>query len=93
VVAHHAGDPEADLSSIRGALRWDEFIAGQTGEDLTFEQVPFDHPAVVMFSSAPRAAQVLVQSGGGILLNQLKELVLHVDVTRDDTIFYVTTAS
>ena len=94
VVAHYAGDPDADLSSIRGALRWDEFIAGQTGEDLAFEQVPFDHPGVVMFSSGTTGKpKCLVQSGGGILINQLKELVLHADVKRDDTIFYVTTAS
>jgi acetoacetyl-CoA synthetase len=94
VVAHYAGDPDADLSSIRGAVRWDEFVAGQSGEDLSFEQVPFDHPAVVMFSSGTTGKpKCLVQSGGGILINQLKELVLHADVTRDDTIFYVTTAS
>jgi Acyl-coenzyme A synthetases/AMP-(fatty) acid ligases len=34
-----------------------------------------------------------VQSGGGILINQLKELALHADVRRDDVLFYVTTAS
>jgi acetoacetyl-CoA synthetase len=94
VVAHYAGDPDADLSSIRGALRWDEFVAGQTGEGLAFEQVAFDHPGVVMFSSGTTGKpKCLVQSGGGVLINQLKELVLHADLTRDDTIFYVTTAS
>ena len=47
-----------------------------------------------MFSSGTTGKpKCLVQSGGGILLNQLKELVLHADVQRDDTIFYVTTAS
>ena len=94
VVAHYAGDPTADLSSIRGAVRWDEFIADEAGGEVTFEQVPFDHPAVVMFSSGTTGKpKCLVQSGGGILINQLKELVLHADLTRDDTIFYVTTAS
>ncbi|MDJ0805046.1 MAG: acetoacetate--CoA ligase, partial [Desulfobacterales bacterium] len=33
----------------------------------------------------------MVQSAGGILLHQMKELVLHTDLTRDDTIFYFTT--
>lgn len=94
VVAHYAGDPAADLSSIRGALRWDEFIADQAGEELLFEQLPFDHPVVVMFSSGTTGKpKCLVQSGGGVLINQLKELVLHVDLTCDDTIFFVTTAS
>lgn len=94
VVTHYAGDPEADLSAIRGAVRFEEFIADQAGDGLVFEQVPFDHPAVVMFSSGTTGKpKCLVQSGGGILLNQRKELVLHTDLTRDDTIFYVTTAS
>ena len=94
VVAHYAGDPEADLSAIPGAVRWDEFVGGRDAEDLAFEQLPFDHPGVVMFSSGTTGKpKCLVQSGGGILINHLKELVLHADVTRDDTVFYVTTAS
>ncbi|MHB0979433.1 MAG: acetoacetate--CoA ligase [Thermoleophilia bacterium] len=94
VVAHYAGDPGAGLSAIRGAVSFDGFIADQPGGDLAFEQLPFDHPAVVMFSSGTTGKpKCLVQSGGGILLNQRKELVLHTDLRRDDTIFYVTTAS
>ena len=38
-------------------------------------------------------AQVPGAERGGMLLNQLKELILHADLTREDTIFYVTTAS
>lgn len=94
VVAHYAGEPGADLSAIRGAVFFEDFIADQAGGDLAFEQLPFDHPAVVMFSSGTTGRpKCLVQSGGGILLNQQKELVLHTDLRRDDTIFYVTTAS
>ena len=33
----------------------------------------------------------MVQSAGGVLLHQLKELMLHTDLKRDDTIFYFTT--
>jgi acetoacetyl-CoA synthetase len=106
VIAHYAGDPEADLTAIPGAVRWEVFAAGTSAADvstaaaaagapeLAFEQVPFSHPAVVMFSSGTTGKpKCLVQSGGGILINQLKELVLHADLRRDDTIFYVTTAS
>ncbi len=94
VVSHYAGDPGTDLSLIRGAVSWDDFLAAESGGDIAFEQLPFDHPAVVMFSSGTTGKpKCLVQSGGGILLNQRKELVLHADLGRDDTIFYVTTAS
>ncbi|MHB9149211.1 MAG: acetoacetate--CoA ligase [Thermoleophilia bacterium] len=94
VVAHYAGDPGADLSLIRGAVSFEDFIADEPGGDIAFEELPFDHPAVVMFSSGTTGRpKCLVQSGGGILLNQRKELVLHTDLRPDDTIFYVTTAS
>jgi len=97
VVVHYAGDPDPDgaaLSGLRGAVHFDDFIGSQPGGDIAFSQLPFDHPAVVMFSSGTTGRpKCLVQSGGGILLNQRKELVLHVDLRREDTIFYVTTAS
>lgn len=94
VVAHYAGEPGTDLSAIRGAVSFEDFIDDQPGGDIAFEQLPFDHPAVVMFSSGTTGKpKCLVQSGGGILLNHRKELVLHTDLRRDDTIFYVTTAS
>jgi acetoacetyl-CoA synthetase len=94
VVAHYAGDPRADLSHVRGAVSFDDFIADHPGGNIDFEQSPFDHPAVVMFSSGTTGKpKCLVQSGGGILLNQRKELVIHSDLGRDDTILYVTTAS
>src|SRR5660398_27504 len=92
VVAHYAGEPGTDLSAIRGAVSFEEFIADQPGGDIAFEQLPFDHPAVVMFSSGTTGKpKCLVQSGGGILLNHRKELVLHTDLRREDTILYVTT--
>ena len=94
VVAHHEGDPDAGLATIPGAVRWSECVVGHEGDELVFEQVPFDHPGVVMFSSGTTGKpKCLVQSGGGILLNHLKELVLHADVSPGDTVLYVTTAS
>ncbi len=93
VVAHYAGD-DADLSAIRDAVRWEEFLAPDDGTELVFEQLPFSHPGVVMFSSGTTGKpKCLVQSGAGVLLNQLKELTLNADLRREDTIFYVTTAS
>jgi len=35
----------------------------------------------------------MVQGAGGILINHLKELILHTDLRREDRIFYVTTCS
>ena len=56
-----------------------------------FEQVPFDHPVYIMFSSGTTGKpKCMVQSVGGILINQMKELILHADLKRDDTIIYMT---
>ncbi len=104
VVASYAGN-NVDLTAPAAAraaaglpapttLRWDDFLGEHDDAVLDFAQLPFDHPAVVMFSSGTTGKpKCLVQSGGGLMLNQLKELVLHADVTRDDILFYITTAS
>ena len=82
---------EFDLSAIPAAVHWGSFIAGGPA-NLDFTQLPFDHPLYIMYSSGTTGLpKCMVQSGGGVLLNQLKELVLHTDLKRSDTIFYYTT--
>ena len=45
-----------------------------------------------MYSSGTTGLpKCMVQSAGGVLLHQIKELLLHTDLKRDDTIFYFTT--
>lgn len=59
---------------------------------LTFTQVPFDHPLYIMFSSGTTGKpKCIVHSVGGTLLEHLKELQLHTDLTPRDRIFYQTT--
>jgi acetoacetyl-CoA synthetase len=67
-------------------------MAGTDTEEIDFVQVPFGHPLYIMYSSGTTGKpKCMVQSQGGILINQLKEHVLHCDLKRDDTIFYFTT--
>ncbi len=75
-----------------GAVKWDEF-AKETGE-IVFEQLPFSHPLYIMFSSGTTGKpKCMVQGAGGVLINHLKELVLHTDLKEDDTIMYLTSPS
>ncbi len=56
-----------------------------------FEQLPFDHPVYIMYSSGTTGLPKCMVQGPGVLLNHLKELVLHTDLRREDVIFYFTT--
>ena len=58
----------------------------------TWTRFPFDHPLYILYSSGTTGLpKCMVHGAGGTLLQHLKELVLHTDLTRDDRIFYFTT--
>ncbi|HJX32950.1 MAG TPA: acetoacetate--CoA ligase, partial [Solirubrobacterales bacterium] len=84
--------PDPDLSPLRDAMRWDELLAAGEGAELTFERVPFDHPLWVLYSSGTTGLpKAIVQGQGGILLEHLKKLHLHVDSHPGDRLFWFTT--
>jgi acetoacetyl-CoA synthetase len=81
-----------DIGKLPKAVLWPDFRAAEAGLSIAFEQLPFDHPLYIMYSSGTTGLpKCMVQSAGGILVHHLKELVLHTDLARDDTIFYFTT--
>ena len=93
VIASYVGD-KSDIKGIPNAIRYEDFLAEGNKLAFEFEQLPADHPVFIMFSSGTTGKpKCMVQSAGGILLNQLKELMLHTDVKREDKVFYITTCS
>jgi len=83
-----------DISQIPTAVHYDDFLSKDKDFDFRFEQLPFDHPLYIMFSSGTTGKpKCLVQGAGGVLINHLKELILHTDLKRSDRIFYITSCS
>jgi acetoacetyl-CoA synthetase len=94
IVVSYISDGKPDISSIPNAVHWDDFISKEKDPMLEFEQLPFDHPVYVMFSSGTTGKpKCMVQSAGGVLINHLKELILSTDLKRNDVINYITAPS
>jgi len=90
VVIPYTSD-QPDISSLPNAVMFDDFKNPDAAE-IEFEQMDFDDPLYIMYSSGTTGLpKCMVQSIGGVLLHQKKELVLHTDLKEDDTIFYFTT--
>ncbi len=85
-------DPEPNIGELPNAVMYGDFISSKPAPELEFAQLPFEHPLYIMYSSGTTGLpKCMVQSAGGVLVNHLKELVLHTDLKREDRIFYFTT--
>ncbi|MFW6284278.1 MAG: acetoacetate--CoA ligase [Desulfosalsimonas sp.] len=81
-----------DISGINNAVMYPDFRSSGPAPEMEFAQLPADHPLYIMYSSGTTGLpKCMVQGAAGILVNQLKEMVLHTDVGRGDTVFYFTT--
>jgi acetoacetyl-CoA synthetase len=84
-------DSEPNLSTLENA----ELLTSFSDDDATeieFARLPFDHPVYILYSSGTTGVPKCITHGaGGTLLQILKEHLLHVDVKRDDRLFYYTT--
>jgi len=83
---------EPALDGLRDATGWDAFLDEGRDAALAFEQVAFDDALWVLYSSGTTGLpKAIVHGHGGILLESLKQLNLHVDLQPDDRLFWFTT--
>lgn len=83
-----------DISKIPNSIAFNDFLSKEKDLVIDFEQLPFDHPGFIVFSSGTTGKpKCMVQGAGGVLINHMKELILHTDLRREDIIFYITSPS
>jgi acetoacetyl-CoA synthetase len=82
---------QPDISNIDKAVVFEDYLDSSATE-IDFEQLPFDHPLYIMYSSGTTGMpKCIVHGVGGSLLQHLKEHQLLVDMSREDVFFYFTT--
>ena len=74
---------------------WDDLVQDtvtDTDAELTFAQLPFDHPLYILYSSGTTGKpKCIVHGQGGTLIQHMKEHQLHLDLKPEDTLFFFTT--
>jgi acetoacetyl-CoA synthetase len=79
-------------AELKVGVSLEDFISSFPPADLRFEQVEFNHPLYILYSSGTTGVpKCIVHGAGGTLLQHLKEHVLHSDVKPGDRVFYFTT--
>jgi acetoacetyl-CoA synthetase len=79
-------------TDIAQAVSYSDFLVRKNTPELQFEQLPFDHPLYIMYSSGTTGVpKCIVHGAGGTLIQQLKEQQLHTNLQPQDVLFYFTT--
>src|SRR5712692_11483328 len=85
---------QSSEGQLVNSVRFYEFGSASKSGQIRFEQLPSDHPVLVMFTSGTTGKpKCMVQGAAGVLVNQLKETQLHADVKRTDCVTYIASPS
>ncbi len=93
-VVHVPGFDSQARPPADDALSWPDLLSHRPipASEFSFEQVPFGHPLWILFSSGTTGLpKAIMHSHGGVLLEQLKLQVLHMDLRPGERMFFFTT--
>ncbi|OGA24431.1 MAG: acetoacetate--CoA ligase [Betaproteobacteria bacterium RIFCSPLOWO2_02_FULL_67_19] len=92
VIPHLRAKP--DIAAIPKAVLLEQWLRRHTPAEIEYVQLPFDHPAYILFTSGTTGVpKCIVHSAGGALLSGLKMYKLQFDVRPGDRFFYYTTCN
>ena len=85
---------DVGIEKLRASVTFDDLVGSGGDGEVKFEQLPADHPVYVMFTSGTTGKpKCMVQGAAGVLVNQLKEVLLHADLKKTDRVTYITSPS
>ena len=84
--------PDSFEETNPNSFRYEPITQNRSSGEIDFEQLPFDHPLYILYSSGTTGQpKCIVHSQGGALIQHRKEHLLHTDLTEEKTLFYFTT--
>ena len=94
VVNIHHFVADSTTRTVPRSVAFDDFSSSKPPGRIPFEQLPANHPVYIMFTSGTTGKpKCIVQGAGGILVNQLKETILHADLKNSDRLTYIASPS
>ena len=86
------GTPSAPIPTLKSVVTFEEWLKPFAPRPIAFVRQAFDAPMAILFSSGTTGKpKCIVHSGGGLLLQHMKEQVLQSDLRAGDHLFYYTT--